>query len=1031
MKKGHTYLCVSYAQSICHKEGGWSYLALFLSCLFWIAASATNAFAGETTPKSDPSTVLQDSSLTIRGRVVNTKEPPQPIAGTSVQVKGTAQATQTDADGYFNIRAKRGDILIFSNIGYEDYEYTVIRATATLSVPLLEEAGALDEVVVTGMTEQQRKHIASSVATVNINSQIGGKPITQLSQALQGGVTGIQVTQGSGIPGRDASTILIRGMGTTGNSNPLILVDGIPMDMNDIDPMTVESITVLKDAAAAASYGSRAANGVIVVTTRRGIPGRVQVTYDGYYGVQSSTFLPNTVDGPVFMRMANEALTNAGQAIRYNDDIIQRTASGEDPLRYPNTNWLDLMINRAAPITNHSMSASGGNNLARFAVTGNYMYQDGMLPVTHSERFNLRANTSVTLSDKFVINLDMLGIRSDRKEPQRISNENLGGNRLLEDLYRVEPTVLPRYPDRDGKQFYGTFLDLANPLAVIEQNGYRRWRDDLTSINIQPKWEVMPGLNLRGQFNYRVNSTHTTEFSDGFVFFDYFTGGQIAPTNWNARRVVSLGRNTDFYLSGSADYTYRQNDHNIFAIVGASQEQRAQGSWDQWAIASTYAKVNYAFKDRYLLELTGRADGSSRFGTGHKWGFFPSVAAGWNLHNEDFMQSVDFVSNLKLRASYGTLGNQNIGLYLYQSPIQTSNGLETRFGNPGLTWESVDMLDIGMDLGLFRNNKLEITFDYYRKLTRNMLQNPEVSLVGGMISPSNVTSPSNPPVNSGNVLNTGFELSANYFERLNNNITLSIRPGFTYNENKITDLPGVVMTAINQTEWMFRRNEIGYPIRSYYGYKSDGLLQASDFAADGVTPQVPVISSSARPGDIKYVDMTGDGDITEDDMVMLDNLVPKVNYFANVGFTYRKFDFEFLLQGTGKSAAALSGMMALPLDYSFDGGIPTEYYADNYWTSDRTDARFPRLNAQPGNNKLSSDFWLENGAYMRFKYIQAGYTFDSPKMRTFGVNAVRVYLNAQNPLTISSMRLMDPESRGNQWSYPIMRFYTMGVHVKF
>ncbi|MGC4232871.1 MAG: TonB-dependent receptor [Niabella sp.] len=1010
------------------EKSKWNYwAALLLSFLFFATISTSGAFATE----YHATIQLQaDTSVTLRGRVVTTEEPPQPLAGANVQIKGSSQIVETDEDGYFNITAKRGDVLVFSIIGYQPYEHTVTRSTSTLSIPLKEDVGALGEVVVTGMTEQQRKHIASSVATVNISSNIGGKPITQLSQALQGGVTGIQVTQGSGIPGRDAAQILIRGIGTTGNSNPLILVDGIPMEMNDIDPLTVESITVLKDAAAAASYGSRAANGVIVVTTKRGIPGRVTVTYDGYYGVQSSTFLPNTADGPVYMRMANEARENSGLSSAFSDDIIAKTASGEDPLRYPNTNWLDLMINRAAPITNHSVSVSGGNNLARFAVTGNYMYQEGMLPVTHNQRFNLRANTSITLTDDFVVNLDLLAIRGDRKEPQRPSNDTYGGNRLLEDLYRVPPYILPRYPDRDGKKFYQSYLTLANPLAVVEQNGYQRWRDDVTSVNIQPKWRVFPGFNLRGQFNYRVNSTHNTEFSDGFVFFDYFSGNQVAPTNWNARRTSGIGRNTYFFLSGSADYSYRKSGHNLFAILGGSQERSAEGNWNQWSILSAYSKINYSFKDRYLLELSGRVDGSSRFGPGNKFGFFPSIAAGWNVHNEKFMENVNFISNLKLRASYGTLGNQNIGLYQYQSPIRTPDGLETRFGNPDITWESVDMLDIGMDLGLFEGNKLEITIDYYRKLTRDMLQNPEVSLVGGMISPTSVTTPSNPPINSGDVLNTGFEFAANYFERLNKNLTLSFRPGFTYNINEIKFLPGIVMTSPNQTEWMIRSNQIGYPIRSYYGYRTGGLLQASDFDGAG-NPLVPVISSSVKPGDIKYLDLSGDGKITEDDMTMLENQVPKLNYFANLGFTYRNFDFELLLQGTGKSAAALSGMMALPLDESFDGGIPTEYYSQNYWTPDRTDARFPRLRAQPADNKLSSDFWLENGAYLRFKYIQAGYTFNSSKMKVLGINAMRVYVNTQNPFTITSMRLMDPESRGNQWSYPIMRFYTIGVNVKF
>lgn len=962
---------------------------------------------------------VQDSLLTIRGTVYDTHEPPVVLPGVTVQVRGTNRGVTTDEAGNFVIDAHRGDVLVFSMVGFLSVEHPVTRSLNSLPVALQDDVDVLEEVVVTGLSEQQKKHIASSVATLNIESNIVGKPITQLSQALQGGVTGIQVNQASGMPGRDAAQILVRGMGTLGNSNPLILVDGVPMGMDDIDPVTVESITVLKDAAAASSYGSRAANGVIVITTKRGVPGRVQVTYDGYYGVQRPTFLPELVDGPTYMRMDNEAAINSGFSAPFTQGMIDSTARGVDPLAYPNTNWLDLITERNTPLTSHSVSVSGGNQVARFAITGNYLSQDGMVPVSDMHRYNLRANTSITVADNFVVNLDLLTNRTQRREPQRPSET--GGNLLIEDLYRLPPNMVARYPDKDGQAFYDSYLTLGNPLAVAEQGGFRSWRTEVSNINLHPKWEVLPGLNLRGQFNYQIQSYHNVEHRDAFIFFDYETGNVIQP-NWGVLRVSDINKNNYYFLGASADYSRRLGKHNLFGIAGYSQEQRAEGNWNQWSILSAYAKLNYAYDDRYLLEATIRMDGSSRFGPGEKYGYFPSVAVGWNVHNEAFMQGLDVVNNLKLRTSYGELGNQSIGLYLYQSTISASTGVETKFGNPDLTWEKVGMFNAGIDLGLFKGNKIEVTADYYRKTTTDMLMSPQVSLVGGISS--------NPAINDGNVLNKGWEVAVNYFEQFDN-WSLSVRPGFTWNDNKITHLPGgPYTTATNASTWVRIADEIGYPIRSYRGYKTDGLLQSSDFDAAG-NPLVPVISDQAEPGDIKYLDLDNSGEIDDDDITYIGNPVPSMNYFANLRLTVKNFDLEFLLQGTGKSSAMLTGMMALPLDESHANGTPTVYYSENYWTPERTGARFPKLREAPGINKYTSDFWLENGAYLRVKYIQAGYTFKPRALRHVGVNSLRVYLNAQNPITFKNMVLMDPESRGGAWTYPVMEMYTIGVNMRF
>lgn len=961
-----------------------------------------------------------DTLYTIKGRVYDTHEPPSALPGVTISVKGTGSGTTTDADGYFSIQTRKNDVLEFSMIGYKTQEVTILKAYKSLIVALPENISALDEVVVEGMNEVQKKHIASSLATLDVQSNIAGKPITTLSQSLQGGVTGLQVTQASGLPGGDAATIKIRGISTLGNSTPLVLVDGVPMDMNFIDPSTVESVTVLKDAAAASIYGSRAANGVILVTTKRGVPGNISVSYDGYYGIQGPTTLPALVDAPTYMRMDNESLVNSGKPVAYSDEAIQKTSSGEDRVTYPNTNWEKEIIDRRSPITSHSVSVSGGNNLARFALSANYQYQGGMIPLEYQKRYNIRANTSITLSKKFLIYVDLLAIKRNRTNPNRTTGN--GGVRILEDIFRVPPTVLPKYPAKPGSPaIYGRYADIVNPLAYSEVGGSINNEYGQASLNLQPKWEVLPGLNLKGQFSYQLYSDVTRSVRDNYNFFDYYTGQLLQ--NWGIQRSITLTRRTYYYLGATADYTFNLGDHHFYTMAGYSQEEDNSGQWDVSTIVSGFAKVNYSYKDKYLLEGTFRADGSSLFGPGHKFGYYPSVAAGWNINKENFLRTSTLVNNLKLRASYGQLGNQNIGLYQYQTTINNTSGVETAYGNPDITWETVNMLDIGLDVGLFRSNKIEAVFDYYDKLTKGIILEPPLSYVGGFEGAV--------PVNAGKVSNKGWELSLNYNDRIGRHIRLSIRPGLTYNDNKIMSLVGGPYIQSSTVENLSTTviNEAGSPIGSFYGYRTDGLLQDADFNKDG-TAKIPVLKGE-QPGDIKYLDVNGDGVIDANDESNIGNPTPKLNYFANVKISYGDLDLEFLLQGVGKSEALLADMLALPLNLSKDGGVPTQYYSQHYWTPDRTDARFPRLLSDPANNALASDFWFQNGRYLRLKYIQLGYNIHSTALNHVGIRSARVYVNAQNGLTITPLKLTDPESRGNQWTYGVMKAFIVGVNVQF
>ncbi len=960
-----------------------------------------------------------DTVFTIKGRVFNTQEPPVGLPGVVVRVKGTGRGTVTDEAGYYTIEANKGDILVFSLIGFTTEEHVVLKQYKNLVISLQEKVSELNQVQVVGMTSMEQQHIASSLSSLNVQSNIEGKPITSLSQALQGGVTGLQVRQASGLPGGDAATIKIRGISTLGNSDPLVLVDGVPMDMEQINPNTVESVTILKDAAAAAIYGARAANGVILITTKRGEPGRISLTYDGYYGYQTPSKIPEFVDAPTYMRMYNIAQINSGGQPLYSEEDIQKTISGEYPLQYPSTDWAKQVIDPTSPITNHSISVTGGNHLARFAITGSYMFQDGMMPVLKEERYNLRANTSITLTNNFYFYLDVLAIKRDNIYPNR-ALEN-GGTRILDDMYRLPPTVLPKYPkEEDWPIIYGRYADIVNPIAYFEQGGHIKKDYAQSSVNLQPRWEVLPGLNIKGQFSFRLKSNVYHAVRDNFYFFDYYTK-QLVQT-WKVQRTAySTVRNQYYYLAGTADYTWKYKEHRAFAMAGYSQEVFHNNYWDVSSLQSAFGKLNYSFKNKYLLEASLRADGSSKFGPGHKFGYFPSVAVGWNVSKEDFLKDSKWINSLKLRASYGQLGNENIGLYKYQSLISASDGLETKWGNPDITWERVNMLDIGADVSLFENNKLNFTVDYYNKLTKGLILTPVVSMVGALGSA---------PLNAGKLKNQGWEFSADYADNLSKDISLFVRAGVSYNKNTILDLTGGPYIGSGLI------NKEGYSVDSYFGYKTDGLLKYSDFEKDGTTPKVPIVQGE-KPGDIKYIDLNGDGEISSGDETVIGNAVPDYNYFADISINWKRLNLEFLLQGTqggvvsGNLHGNARGYLYMPLNFDASGGVPTTYRAAHTWRRNNTDARFPRLNAHPSIDLLDSDFWFWNGSYLRVKFAQLSYDLSSSILEKKGIRNLQVYFNAQNPfVATSALPLVDPESKGGSWTYGIMKMYTIGVHLE-
>ena len=953
-----------------------------------------------------------DELLDIRGVVVDTKDPPTPLVGVTVLVQGTVRGTTTDAEGFFSIKAKHGDVLTFSFIGYTGKEYRVNKSVANLSIAMEEELTSIDQVVVTGMTSQQRKHIAASVGAV-APSNFENKPITRLSQALQGGTTGILVTQSSGLPGGDGATIKIRGVASLLGSDPLVLVDGFEFDMDKLDPSTVESVSILKDAAAASIYGAKAGNGVILITTKRGSAGKVSVSYNGYFGIQQPIYLPDFVDGATYMEYINEANRNTTGVDKYTPEQIRITREGSDPIHYPSTDWMKETMRETAPIHEHNFTVSGGNTTARFALSAQYLNQDGMYKVMDNgfERLTVRANTTVNLNKDIMMFVDMFVGRDTQRQPETMNKT------ILDYIYLAPPTLVSKYPRKEGQKpgydYYGVYFEWMNPLANLERGTQVESVRDYVTINARPTWHIIPGLTPKGQVGYRIASGMDKKDRNAYVFLDYFSGNESG-TFGDVKSATYTTRTSYWMVGATLDWTKEFGDHRINILGGWNEEVDRRNGWDDVALLSFFGKAYYSYKDKYLAEVGIRRDGSSLFGDGHKWGNFPSVAVGWNVNREPWMQNARFIDNFKIRASYGMLGNNNVALYRYQTIIDNS-GNEIVNGNPDLTWEKVKILDAGIDLSLF-GQKLEVTFDWFRKVTDDMIVNVPSTPSSGLLAA---------PMNVGKAEVKGYEIGVGFNHSFTKDIDFSINLGYSYNKSKWLEITNDELINGNT---IYRK---GHAIKEYYGYQADHLLTQDDLDF-----RVPIIggydgaTTAQLPGDIRYVDTNGDKVITTDDRVPLGDQDPHSVYYGNLSFRWKNLDFDMQVNGVGYVPIFYQGLISNPLDPEY-GGTPQRWHLD-HWKAENPDrnAKLPRVTTDPGNNALLSTFWKENGAFVRIKYMQLGYNFKALAKKIHAGN-FRVYVNVQNPFTFTKVELIDPETKGTHTTYPMFKTYSVGLNVNF
>ena len=1009
-----------------------------------------------------PLSVSPAREISITGKVLDEKNLGLP--GVSVQIKGTTVGAVTDPSGAYRISIPEnlsGRSLTFSYVGYLS-EDVPIAGKRTINVQLKPSAAnALEDVVVVGYGTQKRVSITGSVSTID-SKNIENKPVLNAYQALQGEAPNLIIQQSNLNPGSDV-TVNIRGVGTLGDNTPLVVVDGIVGgNLNTINPNDIASVSVLKDAGSAAIYGSRAANGVILITTKAGkLNQATTVSYNGSYGIQDANVLVHKVPAWQNAYYKNESLVNSGLSPAYTPDQIQQLKDQGDGT------WDIEHLLRTAPQQSHNINIAGGGEKSAFYVSAGYQDQQSNFIGNGGDganfgyqKYNLRLNQTNVIG-KFRTNFILLYTKTRNK------TNSVGDNNIFADANRVPHNF--NWQDENGNYLTNPFASQYNEYGVLEKGGFNQADNDEIFGSFNGQFNITKDLKLTGEFGGTLQNNGTFFRR---VQVNYLPSGVYG----DDRSVLDANSksqlfNTKLYL----EYGKKISEHDFKVQLGASSENYSQRGFqlqktltDQLlgtpttgtlvdpinsnnslginsnSLLSLFGRINYSFKDKYLLEATARYDASSKFARGNRGSFFPSVSAGWLVSQESFMQSIkNTVNSLKIRASYGVLGNQNVGNFQYQttyfnyaSAYGFNNipvgGAGTLLSNRDLTWEKASTFNIGLDAAFFEN-KLTASFDYFNKVTRDILQpRQDIPAIFGAATPD---------FNVAKVRSKGWEASLSYNLR-GENVTQSFSINVADNQNKLLQLSGgATEQIINQDVFQLLRR-VGEPITQYYGYQTNGFFQNQ---AD-INNSPKIAGNAVVPGDVKFKDINNDGVIDAKDKTVLGNPFPRYTF----GFTYRLavkgFDLQLFIQGVGKRETFLRGELVEPFHYGY-GATVYEHMTD-YWTPDNPDARYPIFAniGSPSNTnnwRTGSDLYKYDAAYLRLKNVNIGYTLPESLTQKAGLKRVRVSLIGQNLFTLSKLKFIDPETSefGNNVStgsssnsarqYPLPIFYGAGLDITF
>jgi TonB-linked SusC/RagA family outer membrane protein len=1009
------------------------------------------------------------TSKTVTGTVVDEKN--APVNGASVQVKNNSTGTATDAAGKFSINVPdKNAILVISNLGYVTKEVT-IPESGELDVQLTPTNNTLDQVIVVGYGTQKKTSLTAAVSSLK-GDEVKSTPVANISNALGGRVAGVLFKQGSGEPGYDGSTILIRGFSTTGNTAPLVVVDGVPRSFQQLDPNSVASFTILKDAAAVAPYGVAGANGVILVTTRHGTSGKPQLTYNGYYGWQNPAQLPRMVNSYEYASLRNAANANEGKGPVYGDYALQKFKDGSDPDLYPVNDPLRTLINKDAPMMSHNLSVSGGTDKIKYFGALGYLTQDGMWGSANFKRYNLTSNVDIQVTNSTKLNVGLNGRVEDRNFP------GIGAGSIFYQLYRTPPVA----PVVFGNGLWGSYIG-RTAYGNVYSSGYTNDLRQimLTQVSLEQQLPLK-GLSVKAVFSYDLNDpdgrtqktwltpipyyavtdTTTNPYtisqigSDGpqkpsyevynsqvqsFTYQGYLTyNNSFGKSNVGAT-IVLEARNSKFSNFGAKRVNFNVNIPELNNGSSNANDITNYGSSSQLKQRGAIFRLTYAFDSKYLFEASGRYDGHYVFAPGKRYQLFPAFSAGWRVSEEKFMQNISWLDNLKIRGSYGESGalpydasGNNLLPFQYLSAYSlignsgifngtvTQGVREASPANPSITWEKAKKTDVGFELSIFKG-LFSIEADYFFEKRNDILianQNQVPAEYGIGL----------PQTNSAAVSNRGFDMTISSVYNINRDLRIGITANATYAKNKYVQIYELAATFDNPN-----RRLTGRPINTYYGYHALGLFQESDDKnGDGVIDQseYPVTQfSTLRPGEIKFEDVNGDNVIDANDLKAMGNpSTPQLIYGFSPSISYKGIDVNFLFQGAGAGSFYLSGQAAWP----FENGASALATNLDYWTPQNTDARYPIILSQPSaNTRQTSDLWLRKSNYMRLKSAEVGYTLPPQVMAKLHLQTIRVYASGQNLVTwTKDMKDFDPEASNSGGEfYPQQKVVTLGLNVTF
>ncbi|MGA0556168.1 SusC/RagA family TonB-linked outer membrane protein [Larkinella sp. VNQ87] len=967
----------------------------------------------------------------VSGRVTATDG--SAIPGVSIQIKNTTRGTTTDVNGQYGMEANQGDVLVFSFIGMKTAERTV--SGSTLDVQLEEDVTTLTEVVAVGYGVQRKADVTGAISSVKAQD-IASRPVAAATQALQGKAAGVLITTNQGLPGA-APNVRIRGVGTVGNSNPLYVVDGMFVDdIRFLNPSDIQTIDVLKDASSLAIYGVRGANGVVLITTKGGKSGRTAFNYEGFGGVTQLSKKLDMTNASEFATLVNEvAVSEGGQPKFPNPGSL---GAGTD--------WFDYVF-RNGSVQSHQITASGGNERVTFNVSGSYYDEKGIVEKSAYNRLTFRVNNTYKLTDNFRMGNNLAFSRS------QTNNVPAG---IVQTAYNADPTITPI--NANGTYGFSSVSTVANPAAVLAYQ-----TDDIATSgqlvgNIYGELDFLKSFTLRSSFGVDLGLNNSSVYLPQYLV-------SASQRNDQSKLTREYGLNTTWLWENTLTFNRTFNKiHNINVLLGATaQNSRADvlqgirfnvpgynnnvkflslGSTvgaqttdnpDNRSYEFTYAsylfRVNYSLLDKYLLTVSIRRDGSSRFPTESRWATFPAVGLGWRIIDEPFMKDQTLFSNLKLRASYGKLGNTNIPNYLYYSRI--SSGLNAIFGSgqtlqqgatlqstntSNLLWETVTQTDIGLEMG-FLDNRLTAEIDYYNRNTSDMILN--VNIGNGRQVQANAAS----------AYNRGFELTAGWNDTAGD-LKYSLNANLTTVQNEVTNLGNGGIPIIGGSLGNGRTatlTDVGRPIGAFFGYNMVGVFQTADEVRGSAQP-------NAQPGDLRYEDINNDGVINGADRVFLGTPIPKVFWGFNTNFAYKGFDLGVDLQGSHGNKI-YNGRRAVRF-----GNENYERIALERWTPQNPSTTQPRL-TNGGQNYEVSNYFIESGSFVRIRNIQIGYTLPSTLLRSIGVRSLRAYVNALNPVTFTNYSGFSPEVGGNENStlsrgvdldvVPVYRTTTVGLQIGF